>query len=186
MLILKSASPRRQQILKDLKLKFLAEPSHINEDARIKESPLSYLQRVTIAKLELEKAKSGKVYISSDTIVVLENQILGKPVNFTEGMEILARLSGKAHTVYSGIGIAKKGEVFYDYDETTVEFKPWGKEEIAVYLNECKPYDKAGSYGIQDEKSPVLRFTGSYSNVLGFPLRKFYQHFSIWKEFLSQ
>lgn len=78
--------------------------------------------------MELEKAKSGKVYISSDTIVVLENQILGKPVNFTEGMEILARLSGKAHTVYSGIGIAKKGEVFM----TTM------KQQLSLSLGEKK------------------------------------------------
>ena len=79
MLILKSASPRRQQILKDLKLKFLAEPSHINEDARIKESPLSYLQRVTIAKLELEKQNQGKfifppIQLLSWKIKFLESQ----------------------------------------------------------------------------------------------------------------
>ena len=186
MLILKSASPRRQQILKDLRLQFRVEPSQVDEDVRVGEPPLSYLKRVTIAKLELEKAKSEEIYISSDTIVVLDEQILGKPTDFAEGKEILSCLSGKIHSVYSGLGILTKGEVLFDYDETRVEFKPWGKEEIAVYLNECKPYDKAGSYGIQDEKSPVLRFTGSYSNVLGFPLRKFYQHFSIWKEFLSQ
>ncbi|HRG73301.1 MAG TPA: Maf family protein, partial [Leptospiraceae bacterium] len=79
MLILKSASPRRQQILKDLRLTFGVEPSHVDEDVRVGESPLSYLKRVTIAKLELEKAKSEEVYISSDTIVVLNEQILGKP-----------------------------------------------------------------------------------------------------------
>ena len=71
MLILKSASPRRQQILKGLKLNFKVEPSHINEDLKEKESPLSYLERVTIAKLEIEKCKIETVYISSDTIVVL-------------------------------------------------------------------------------------------------------------------
>ena len=66
-----------------------------------------------------------------------------------------------------------------------MEFKPWDEKEISRYLNESKPYDKAGAYGIQDVNNPVLKFTGSYSNVMGFPLRKFYQHYSIWKEFLS-
>lgn len=185
MLILKSASPRRQQILEGLKLNFKVEPSHINEDLREQESPLSYLERVTIAKIEVEKCKVDSVYISSDTIVVLENEILGKPKDFQEGMKILSLLAGKSHSVYSGLGIWKNGKVIFDYDETSVEFKRWGREDIENYLNQYKPYDKAGAYGVQDERGPVLEYKGSYSNVLGFPLRKFYQHFALWKEFLS-
>ena len=73
----------------------------------------------------------------------------------------------------------------YDFDETKVEFKSWGVKEFQQYLENCKPFDKAGAYGIQDENGPVLSFKGSYSNVMGFPLRKFYQHYGIWKEFLS-
>lgn len=185
MLILKSASPRRQQILKSLRLNFEVEPSHSNEDSLEGEDPLSYLKRVTIAKLEIEKCYSNNLYISSDTIVVLEGGILGKPRDFTEGRRILSHLSGKIHSVYSGIGIAKEGKIIFDYDETKVEFKNWNNQEIEGYLEAHKPYDKAGAYGIQDEGGPVLGFKGSYSNVLGFPIRKFYQHFGIWKEFLS-
>ncbi len=185
MLILKSASPRRREILQNLKLNFQVNPSHINEDIQPGESPLSYLKRVTSSKLEMEKAVLDNVYIASDTIVVLDSQILGKPADFAEGMEILSVLSGKTHSVFSGLAILRNGEILYEYDETKVEFKSWGEKEIARYLNESKPYDKAGAYGIQNEGSPVLKFTGSYSNVLGFPLRKFYQHYSIWKEFLS-
>ncbi len=185
MLILKSASPRRQQILKDLKLNFQVSPAHVNEDLQAEEPPLSYLKRVTLAKLEIDKAEMEKVYISSDTIVVLENEILGKPADFYEGAKILTRLSGKSHSVYSGLAILNQGNTIFDYDETTVEFKAWDKKEIEQYLNEYRPYDKAGSYGIQDENGPVLKFKGSYSNVLGFPIRKFYQHFFMWKEFLS-
>lgn len=184
MLILKSASPRRKQILENLRLTFGVDPSSANEDVNENESPLEYLKRVTIAKLELEKSNPENVYISSDTMVVLGSRILAKPRDFAEGMEILSFLSGKIHSVYSGLAIWKAGQVFYDYDETKVEFKALEDSEIRKYLEESKPYDKAGAYGIQDVGTPVLRHIGSYTNVMGFPIRKFYQYFSIWKEFL--
>ncbi len=185
MLILKSASPRRREILQNLRLNFQVNPSHVNEDLEPGELPLSYLKRVTSSKLETEKAVLDNVYIASDTIVVLGSQILGKPADFAEGMKILSVLSGKTHSVFSGLAILRNGEILYDYDETKVEFKPWGEKEITSYLNESKPYDKAGGYGIQDEGSPVLRYNGSYSNVMGFPLRKFYQFYEVWNEYLS-
>lgn len=186
MLILKSASPRRKQVLENLKLQFQVEPSHIDENTREKEIPLDYLKRVTVAKLDAESANLENVYISSDTIVVLDNRILAKPRDFSEGVEILSFLSGKIHSVYSGLAIWKKGEIFYDFDETTVEFKVLTEADIRKYLDEAKPYDKAGAYGIQDVGTPTSSFVGSYTNVLGFPIRKFYQYFSTWEEFLLQ
>ena len=131
MLILKSASPRRKQVFENLKLQFQVEPSHIDENTRDKEIPLDYLRRVTIAKLDTEKSNLENVYVSSDTIVVLDEL------------------------------------------------------EIRKYLEEAKPYDKAGAYGIQDAGTPVSNYIGSYTNVLGFPIRKFYQFFRVWEEFLS-
>jgi len=184
MLILKSASPRRKQILENLKLTFQVAPSLVNEDVIENESPLEYLKRVTIAKLELEKNQPENVYISSDTMVVLGSRILAKPRDFAEGMEILSFLSGKIHSVYSGLAIWKDGQIFYDFDETKVEFKALAEDSIRKYLEDAKPYDKAGAYGIQDVGTPVLRYVGSYTNVMGFPIRKFYKYFSIWKEFL--
>ena len=185
MLILKSASPRRKQVFENLKLQFQVEPSHIDENTRDKEIPLDYLRRVTIAKLDTEKSNLENVYVSSDTIVVLDNRILAKPKDFAEGMKILSFLSGKIHSVYSGLAIWKAGQVFYDFDETKVEFKVLGELEIRNYLEEAKPYDKAGAYGIQDVGTPVSSYIGSYTNVLGFPIRKFYQFFRVWEEFLS-
>ena len=191
MLILKSASPRRKQVFENLKLQFQVEPSHIDENTRDKEIPLDYLRRVTIAKLDTEKSNLENVYVSSDTIVVLDNRILAKPKDFAEGMKILSFLSGKIHSVYSGLAIWKAGQVFYDFDETKVEFKVLGELEILKeadirkYLEEAKPYDKAGAYGIQDAGTPVSNYIGSYTNVLGFPIRKFYQFFRVWEEFLS-
>ena len=107
MLILKSASPRRKQILENLKLTFQVDPSSANEDVRENEPPLEYLKRVTIAKLELEKSQPENVYISSDTMVVLGSRILAKPRDFAEGVEILSFLSGKTHSVYSGLAKGK-------------------------------------------------------------------------------
>lgn len=185
MLILKSASPRRKQILENLKLTFQVDPSSANEDVRENELPLEYLKRVTIAKLELEKSQSENVYISSDTMVVLGSRILAKPRDFAEGVEILSFLSGKTHSVYSGLAIGKNGQILYDFDETKVEFKALSDAEIKLYLEEAKPYDKAGAYGIQDVGTPVHGYVGSYTNVMGFPIRKFYQYFSAWEEFLT-
>lgn len=186
MLILKSASPRRKQILGNLKLQFKVDPSHVDENALEAEIPLDYLKRVSIAKLDLKNANPDSLYIASDTIVVLDNQILGKPRNLMEGQEILSLLSGKTHSVYSGLAISKNSEVFYDFDETKVKFKDLTNAEIDRYLEDSKPFDKAGSYGIQDVGTPVIECIGSYTNVLGFPIRKFYKYFDLWKEYLHQ
>ncbi|HMW07589.1 MAG TPA: Maf family protein [Leptospiraceae bacterium] len=186
MLILKSASPRRREILEKLKLQFQVEPSNINEDKLERETPLDYLKRVTIDKLEIEKSHSENIYISSDTMVVYENSILGKPVNEAEALQILSTLSGKTHSVYSGIALWEKGDIFFGYEETRVEFKEWKEEEILNYIRNCKPFDKAGAYGIQDSISPVKRYIGSYTNVMGFPIRTFYTRYPQWEKYLSK
>lgn len=184
MLILKSASPRRKEILEKLRLSFSIEPANINEEEREGESPLSYLKRVAIEKLETNKAKAGNIYIASDTIVVFSNSILGKPLNEANALQILSTLNGQIHSVYSGLAMFENGDIFFGFEETKVEFKNLSKEEILGYIRESKPFDKAGAYGIQDENSPVKDFIGSYSNVMGFPLRTFYTRYPQWKKYL--
>lgn len=186
MLILKSASPRRKQILENLKLQFIVQPSEIEEKVKKNEQPLAYIKRVTIDKLELEKVNPDFVYLASDTIVVLGKKILSKPKDLNEGLQILLELSGKVHSVYSSLAIWKKGETIYEIDETNVQMKPWKEADILNYLKKFKPFDKAGGYGVQDKKGPVLRYNGSYTNVIGFPIRKFFPYFGVWKEFLSE
>jgi septum formation protein len=182
MLILKSESPRRIEILKSLGLKFEISPAKINEGEQ-NEKPIQYLERVTSLKLEQEKYKDG-IHISSDTIVVFEGKILHKPKSELEAFEILSKLNDKTHSVFSGLGIFDGKKKYFGYDETEVHFWKWSKADREFYIKEMKPFDKAGSYGIQDLDSPVKTFRGSYLNVLGFPIRRFYENHNVWSEFL--
>ncbi len=183
MLILKSASPRRKEILSHLGLEFQVDPSPIDETRNAGESPLDYLRRVTIAKLNSPSISDSNIYVSSDTIVVRGEKMYPKPENPELAPDILRELNGKTHSVFSGLGIFHKGEILFDFDETIIEFYEWTEIEIQNYIRRCKPFDKAGAYGIQDEGGPVKKYTGSYSNVMGFPLRKFFLHKEIWLPF---
>ena len=175
MLILKSKSPRRMEILKSLGFQFLVEPSLYPEEQLRGEAVFDYLKRVTLGKLEMKSNKPGNTYLSSDTIVVYNQQILQKPLGPEEAFQMLKLLSGNIHSVYSGLGIrTEEDEIFYEYDKTDVYFKPWTNEEINYYVENYRPFDKAGAYGIQDRESPVGKYEGSYMNVVGLPLRKFF------------
>ncbi len=184
MLILKSASPRRKEILENLGLKIQIQPSQANEADFFAEMPLDYLKRVALLKLEIENLDSRHLTISADTIVVSENKIIQKPKDFEEAYEILSSLNGKEHSVYSGLAYSFESKIDFSFEETRVQFKNLSKSSIEDYINISKPFDKAGSYGIQDFNSPVKNFIGSYSNVVGFPIREFYKLHPIWKEYL--
>lgn len=185
MIILKSSSPRRKQILTDLGLIFAISPSKINEIPKKDEFYLEFLQRITYEKLEVEKTSNGILYITSDTIVIFKNEILQKPIDFENAVKILSRLSGQENLVLSSVGLYKDGQFFYDYEETRVQFKEWNLNEIKQYIHSHNVMDKAGAYAIQDKKGPVKNFVGSYSNVVGFPLKKFLQFNDLWKEYLE-
>ncbi|TGM90569.1 nucleoside triphosphate pyrophosphatase [Leptospira licerasiae] len=184
MLILRSQSPRRKEILKSLGLHFQILPLPIDETSLHKETPVRYLERVTMAKLGPKPNDPEEMILASDTIVVFQNKILQKPADESEAFSMISELSGKSHQVYSGLGIMTEDKKIFDYDVSEVEFLPWGKSEILEYIKICKPYDKAGSYGIQDQNSPVKNFSGSYSNILGFPIRKFFLYHTLWSRFL--
>ncbi|MCC5815067.1 MAG: septum formation protein Maf [Leptospira sp.] len=197
MIILCSASPRRKEILENLGLKFDICPAQIDENEIPNEKPLEYLKRVSSAKAwEVSKSwassqslennknqlenKTNNLFIASDTIVVFEGRILHKPENTKQAEEILSLLSGKQHTVYSGLALLQSGNLLWDYDETLIQFKSWDLQEIRNYIEIAKPFDKAGAYGIQDSNSPVENYKGSYSNVMGFPIRKFLKYRDLW------
>ncbi|TGK09220.1 Maf-like protein [Leptospira selangorensis] len=184
MLILRSQSPRRKEILQSLGLHFQILPLPIDETSLHQETPVSYLERVTLAKLGPKPEIAEEVILASDTIVVFQNKILQKPADESEAFSMISELSGKTHQVFSGLGIMTKDEKIFNYDVSEVEFHPWNKSEILEYIKICKPYDKAGSYGIQDPNSPAKNFQGSYSNILGFPIRKFFLYHTLWSRFL--
>lgn len=203
MIVLCSASPRRKEIFQNLGLEFQFFPPQINEDEKNNELPLEYLKRICISKAmsvredfsntdspenfegkipdhKNSEIHRNNIFVASDTIVVRENQILHKPENPELAFNILSSLVGKEHTVYSGMAILIGDDTIWDYDETLIRMKNWGEKEIQNYLEEYKPLDKAGSYGIQDANGPVAEFKGSYTNVMGFPLRKFYRYIRLF------
>lgn len=184
MFILKSRSPRRIEILKNLGFHFQIEPEDIDENQLASETHLEYLQRVVTSKLG-DPSKFSKLdfILACDTIVVQEEVILHKPANEFEAITTLERLNGKSHSVFSGCIIFQDGTLDYFYDETKIFFRTWRLEQIKEYVQRCQPFDKAGSYGIQDEKGPVLKWEGSYQNVMGFPIRGFYRRNEKWKTF---
>ncbi|TGK28020.1 Maf-like protein [Leptospira gomenensis] len=183
MIVLRSRSPRRKQVLETLDLDFRIEPEDVDERSLTKESPLEYLRRITLAKLGTRT--HGEFLISCDTIVVQGTSILQKPENVAEALKMLRSLSGKAHLVYSGLGLYRDGLEQFAFDSSRVYFHSWEEPRILKYIEQYKPFDKAGSYGIQDKNGPVRHYEGSYTNILGFPIRMFYQYHGMWKEYLK-
>lgn len=176
---LASKSPRRKKLLKQLKLKFKCVDLHFNEKVNDDEDPVFLVKRLSIEKLNkaLLKIKNG-IIITADTIVVIDNQILGKPKNKIDAKRILKKLSGRTHNVYTGFSIynSDNNKVITDFENTLVTFRQLTDSEIDDYISTGSPMDKAGAYGIQDDFGAVFieKIDGCYYNVVGLPLAKFY------------
>ena len=128
-------------------------------------------------KSKRKKRNSGLI-IGADTIVVLNNQILGKPKDAKQAKKILQQLSGKTHTVYTGFAVVEKpsGAVLSEFVKTLVSFRRLADEEIDRYIQSGSPFDKAGGYGIQDQGALfVEKIDGCFYNVMGLPVTKLYQ-----------
>ncbi len=178
-IILGSSSPRRNELLKSLGFDFVINPSNANENY-----PLN-LKGYEIPVFLAEKKASSfngvlsetDLLITADTIVWCEGEIFNKPINFEEGKLMLQTLSGKMHEVFTGVCLksAKKQIIFYD--ATKVYFKKFTNEEIEYYLNKYKPYDKAGSYGVQEWIGyiGIEKIEGSFYNVMGLPVKKLHE-----------
>lgn len=175
-LILASGSPRRQQFLTDLGLKFEIQIKPINEiypENLQKEEITNYLANLKADAFT--NIAHNEVIITSDTIVWLENEALGKPENNENAIQMLQKLSGKTHQVYTSVCLKSKNKTVIFSSCTQVTFSKLTIETITYYLNHFKPFDKAGSYGIQDWIGLVgiTKIEGSYTNVVGFPTEQF-------------
>jgi septum formation protein len=176
---LASKSPRRKKLLKQLNLKFKTLDLHFLERINDGEDPVFLVKRLSIEKLNhaLLKIKKG-IIITADTIVVIDNRILGKPKNKIDAKRILKKLSGRTHTVYSGYSIynSSNNKIITDFEKTLVTFRELSNEEIEDYISTGSPMDKAGAYGIQDDFGAVFieKIDGCYYNVVGLPLAKVY------------
>ncbi len=177
-IILASGSPRRQNFLKQLDIPFKIDVR------KIEEIYPDHLQGVEITNYLSElkskaflNLKENDIVITSDTIVWFHNQALEKPKNQKDAFLMLQSLSGKKHSVFTSVTIKSKYFLKTFADETSVEFEDLSKEEIDYYLKNFAPYDKAGSYGIQDWIGliGVKKIEGSYFNVMGLPVHKLYK-----------
>jgi septum formation protein len=176
--ILASQSPRRQQILSLIGLPFTVVPSAHDEDSLAEPDPINHVLQQSAAKAAqvAGQTESGLV-IGADTIVVLDGEILGKPDTPDHAVEMLNRLSGRTHRVFTGFTIwcRPNDKRVSDYEVTAVRFRHLQDWEIARYVETKSPMDKAGAYGIQDQSAVFAdRIEGCFYNVVGFPLTRFY------------
>ena len=189
-IILASKSPRRKEILKNIFKDLKIVNPDYNENTIKNKEPKNYCMNIALGKASsVSKIYPQAYIISADTIVYLDENILGKPKNKSEAIEYLSLLSGNQHKVFTGVAIInadkKINEVFFDM--TLVYFNKLTKQEIEYYINNYHPFDKAGGYGIQDwSKVFIKKIDGCFYNVVGFPLPKFYKLFNNQFNFIDK
>lgn len=178
-IILASGSPRRQQFLKELDVDFEIQLKDIEEiypDHLKAEEITNFLSKLKASAFEND-LKQNDILITSDTIVWLNNKALGKPKDFEDAFTMLTEMSGTTHKVITSVCIKTTEQEFVFHEETLVSFTKLSSEEIKYYLNNYKPFDKAGSYGIQEWIGLVAieKIEGSYANVVGLPTHRLYE-----------
>jgi len=176
---LASKSPRRRKLLKQLGIKFKSFSVNTIEEVLDGEHPVDCVKRLALEKMNRAKKKvKHSIIITADTIVVLDKEVIGKPKNRKDAINILSLLSGRVHSVYTGFCVfnQKTNNTIIDFEKTKVEFRKLNKDEILDYVEGGSPMDKAGAYGIQDDFGAVFvkRINGCYYNVVGLPLTKLY------------
>lgn len=178
-ILLASASPRRRELLSWLGLPFETVAPEVDESPEVGEEPALLVSRLSLAKARAvcdtnwACSDAPEVVIACDTLVALDGTILGKPRDEREAAEMLGRLRGRSHLVYSAVTLVSPsgGRVATELVETVVTMRRYTAEEIALYVASGDPFDKAGAYAIQHEQfRPVAGLKGCYTNVMGLPL----------------
>ena len=180
-IFLASKSPRRKYMLEMLGIKYKVLEIDINESFNADERPSKNVKRLALEKaLAAEKKIKNGIIITADTIVVIDNNIIGKPKNKKDAQEILLKLSNRSHYVYTGFTLLNKNtkKQITEYSRTKVTFRKLDIKEIRDYIKTGSPMDKAGAYGIQDDYGAVFvkSISGCYYNVLGFPAAQIYEN----------
>lgn len=177
--ILASGSPRRQQLIRDLGLSVEVRLKSVDEsfDARLKREEVARYLAEKKADAMLADLRSNEILITADTIVCLDERILNKPQDADEAFEMLSSLSNRSHSVITAVCIASTTKKVVFHDETLVTFRALTPTEISYYIENFQPFDKAGSYGIQEWIGciGITHMQGSFYNVMGFPLHKVYE-----------
>lgn len=172
--ILASASPRRRRLLRQIGVSFRVIPADVDETVLPGEQPAAYVVRVALEKAAAvwSRAEGSLPVLAADTTVVLEGDILGKPADRGEATEMLQRLSGQTHEVYSAVAVQADAHRTADrLNVTRVTFAPLQQAWIDAYCESDEPMDKAGAYGVQGPAAArIVRIEGSFSGVMGLPL----------------
>jgi len=179
--ILASGSPRRQQFFKDMDIDFeirIKEVEEIYPESLTKSAITDFL--AVLKSTPFDNLASNEILVTSDTIVWHENKALGKPKDEKDAFEMLRSLSGKTHQVITSVCFKTQEKTDLIHDSTEVTFNDLTDDEISYYLTNYKPFDKAGSYGIQEWIGfiAVSKVNGSYANVMGLPVHKVYEYLS--------
>ncbi|GAE30212.1 Maf family protein [Alkalihalobacillus hemicellulosilyticus] len=172
--ILASRSPRRQELLEQMKLSFIVEASEKEEKVVEPLPPQEFVMQLAKQKAEdVWRRYKKEVVLGADTIVSNRGSILGKPTSAEDAKRMLTQLSGITHQVYTGVSIYSPDKVKTFFDKTDVTFYPLTRNEIEWYIKSGEPFDKAGAYGIQGLGAYfVQRIEGDYYTVMGLPLAK--------------
>jgi septum formation protein len=178
-LILASASPRRRELLEQLGVRFTCDPAHIDESRHADESPFDYVQRMAHEKALAVASRypvPGHAVLAADTSVVIDDTVLGKPRDRVDALGMLARLSGRTHTVFTAVSLWSATGMHCELVETQVQFMLLSRDICEHYVSTEEPWDKAGAYAIQGLGGAFVRsLRGSYSCVVGLPLSETWQ-----------
>jgi septum formation protein len=179
-LVLASASPRRQYLLKELGLDFEICTTSVIEkypDGLTPREVATYLAELKAASFDTARMNQKAILIAADTIVVLGEEILGKPANHDEAVIMLKKLSGRKHDVITAVCLKsrKKSKTFHV--QSSVYFKELSLEEIEYYIRNFQPFDKAGGYGVQEWIGyiGISKIEGSFFNIMGLPVKELYE-----------
>ena len=175
--MLASQSPRRREILTNAGLPFVVRTHGVPEQRQAGETPQDYVRRLSRAKAEAVDMDPAEIILGADTVVVVDNEVLEKPRDEADANRMLQMLSGREHSVITGICLRYAGGMISDAAETRVRFVPLTAAEIADYVSTGEPLDKAGAYAIQGLASKMIdRVDGCYFNVVGLPIALVYGH----------
>jgi nucleoside triphosphate pyrophosphatase len=172
-IVLASQSPRRRELLALIGLAHEVRPADIDESPLSGEAPEQLCERLARGKASAlaEKTRAGAVVIGSDTIVVVDDMVLGKPRDTADAARMLRLLSGRSHTVLTAVAVARKGSLESAVERVAVSFRAIDDAEIAAYIATREPMDKAGAYGIQGYGATIVsRIEGDYFAVMGLAL----------------
>ena len=179
-IFLASKSPRRRELLSGMGVEFEVMSTDVEETYDPSWRPeqiVMHLSKLKLSPIDMAQYDPNTIFITCDTIVVVDGQIIGKPKDAEDATRMLRMLSGNTHTVYSGLTVATPQRQLTDYRSTEVVFETLSDDMIQYYIDTYKPFDKAGSYGVQEwiGRVGIREVHGSFYNVMGLPTRLLWQ-----------